>query len=100
MLIKQCADLIIQALKCVQLSTEQIVINFHKDGIWLKIKKKLLQIKKLNNQNKMEHTVTQMTEWIAILTISLNAILQMAIIAQQVIKFVCHKVHIAFQKTI
>jgi hypothetical protein len=85
MLIKLCADLIIQALKFVQQLTEQVATNFLKVGIWLRTIKKLCQIKKLNHQIKMDLTVTQMMESIAMLTISLNVILKVVITAQQAI---------------
>ena len=85
MLIKLCADLIIQTLKFVQQLTEQVATNFLKVGIWLRTIKKLCQIKKLNHQIKMDLTVTQMMELIVLLTISLNVIIKMVITVLQVI---------------
>ena len=61
-MIRHGAILITEIHRYVQHKTEQTASNFLKDGIWLKIKKALSQIKKLNYQTKMEHTVTQMTE--------------------------------------
>ena len=61
-MIRHGAILITQIHRYAQHMMEQIVCNCLKDGIWLKIKKVLSQIKKLNYQTKMELTVTQMTE--------------------------------------
>ena len=61
-MIRHGAILISQIHRYAQHTMEQIVCYYLKDGIWLKIKKVLSQIKKLNYQTKMELTVTQMTE--------------------------------------